>query len=53
MSNFRYTFGIARLDDFIYVVGGREFGNDMVSIISKCERFDLVNKVWEDIAPLC
>lgn len=52
MKNIRYTFPILHKDNFIYVIGGRTYGDDFNSLLDKCERFDYRTKRWRDIAKL-
>ncbi len=50
MNNFRYTFPIIIKDHYIYVIGGRVYGDDTVSLLNKCERFSYETNKWENIA---
>lgn len=42
----RYTFPLIFKDKYVYAIGGRVYGSDEVSIINKCEKFDLISKQW-------
>lgn len=52
MSRSRHSFAIAKLNNFIYVCGGKEGLQLRSSTLQFCERFDLKNEVWESIAPM-
>ena len=48
----RYTFPIVYKNNKIYVLGGRQYGNDDVSIINFCEVYSYETKQWTSIAPM-
>lgn len=48
----RYTFPIVYKNNKIYVLGGRQYGNDDVSIINFCEVFSYETRQWTSIAPM-
>lgn len=52
MNTRRYTFSCVKKGDFIYILGGRSYGNDEAAIMSKCERYNLTTKEWEIIADM-
>lgn len=46
----RYTFSCVKKGNYIYALGGRTYGNDQHAILSKCERYNIANGIWEPIA---
>ena len=52
MTKARYTFSCEKLGNYIYAIGGREYGADKIAIFNNCERFDLITKKWEYIGSL-
>ena len=40
MIDIRYTFPIIYYNDCIFAIGGRQYGDDSVSLLNKCEKFD-------------
>lgn len=52
MTKARYTFSCQKLGNYIYAIGGREYGSDKISIFNNCERFDLIRKKWEHVGSL-
>jgi N-acetylneuraminic acid mutarotase len=47
MKSGRYTFPLVKFKHYLYAIGGREYGDDQVSIYRTCERFNLETKKWE------
>ena len=41
MSKIRYTFPLIKHKNYVYAIGGREYGADKDAIFKNCERFDL------------
>lgn len=35
----RYTFSLIKFGDYIYAIGGRNYGEDKNAILNKCERY--------------
>eukprot|EP01017_Pseudomicrothorax_dubius_P029821 TRINITY_DN365_c0_g1_i11.p1 TRINITY_DN365_c0_g1~~TRINITY_DN365_c0_g1_i11.p1 ORF type:complete len:638 (+),score=129.18 TRINITY_DN365_c0_g1_i11:148-2061(+) len=52
MNVSRYAFCTAKVGHHIYVMGGRTAGDDTTAILSRCERFNLNEKKWEELPPL-
>lgn len=52
MNNFRYTFPLIKFKNYVYAIGGREYGANDVAIMSLSERFNLVTEKWENIGHL-
>mmetsp|Transcript_29238 Transcript_29238/g.26650 ORF Transcript_29238/g.26650 Transcript_29238/m.26650 type:complete len:92 (-) Transcript_29238:465-740(-) len=52
MSHGRYTHTAAYLNNYIYAIGGRYYGNGQHGVLRKCERYHIPSKTWEDIADL-
>ena len=52
MHRIRFFFSIMSHKEYIYVMGGRSYGNDRESIMADCERFCTKEKAWKIIAPL-
>ena len=52
MLDIRYTFPIIYCDNFIYAIGGRVYGDDTVSLMTKCERYDYATAKWSRIADM-
>ena len=52
MNEMRYTFPVIRHDNRVYAVGGRVYGDDTVSLLKKCEYYDLTTKTWHSIADM-
>lgn len=50
LHQFRYTFCTVKKDNHIYAIGGRVYGGDDVSLLNKCERYNLDTDKWEEIA---
>lgn len=48
----RYNFCIEYIKDEIFVIGGREYGNDEIAIIDNCLKFNLISNKWSQIADL-
>ena len=52
-SNYaRYTFNLYSKDNYVYAIGGRSWGDDEIALMKFCERYSLIDKVWESIADL-
>lgn len=41
MQNLRYTFSLIKFKNFVYAIGGWEYGSDFTAIMKSCERFNL------------
>lgn len=41
MQNLRYTFSLIKFKNYVYAIGGREYGGDFTAIMKACERFNL------------
>jgi len=52
MSHARYTHTSCYLNNYVYVMGGRYYGNGQNGVLDHCERYNLVKKEWQTIAPL-
>lgn len=52
MAQIRFFFATSIFKDYVYVMGGRSYGNDRESIIGDCERFSIITKTWHNISPL-
>ena len=52
MLKLRYIFNTIYFKNFIYVIGGRNYGNDGSAVLKNCERFNLESGKWEPIADL-
>jgi N-acetylneuraminic acid mutarotase len=52
MIDSRYAFSITIKNGFIYVLGGRDYGEDSVSIMNRCERYSLQSNSWQAISPM-
>lgn len=52
MNYFRYAFGCVCRDNQVYVMGGRGYQNDQLSLLSTCERYDLTSGQWESISSM-
>lgn len=46
MHEIRYTFPLVYHDNRVYAIGGRIYGSDDVSLLSKCEYFDIARNKW-------
>ena len=46
MIDIRYTFPVIHYGNRVYAVGGRVYGDDTVSLLRKCEYYDLTSKTW-------
>lgn len=42
MKNFRYTFPLIKFKNYVYAIGGREFGENRVAIMNNSERYNLI-----------
>jgi N-acetylneuraminic acid mutarotase len=53
-SNFeRYTYSIISKGDYVYAIGGRNYGDDDVTALLKvCERYNLKTNKWDRIGDL-
>mgnify|MGYP000863847884 FL=1 len=52
MHQSRYTHATCFLNSFVYCLGGRTSGQGAACILDKCERYHVINKEWQEIAPL-
>lgn len=52
MLNLRYTFPVVYFRNKIFVLGGRVYGEDEVSILNECECFSYAKNEWTTIAPM-
>lgn len=50
MNEGRYTFTCIKKGNFIYVLGGRTYGEDEHAILRKCERYNISTGKWENIS---
>ena len=41
MHEIRYTFCLIKKDNYIYAIGGWVYGGDNVSLLNKCERYNI------------
>jgi hypothetical protein len=48
----KYTFSLVRLNDYVYAIGGRVYGESSQSVIGSVERFSLIHKTWQSIRGL-
>lgn len=48
----RYTFNLVKKGHYVYVLGGRSWGEDHEALLADCERYDLENDVWETLPSL-
>ena len=48
----RYTFNCLYKNPYIYVLAGRTYGEDNEAILKRCERYNISEKKWIEIAPL-
>ena len=48
----RYTHTSCYMNNYVYVMGGRYYGNGQAGVLSKCERFHIPSRKWENIASL-
>ena len=48
----RYTFSAIVFKGAVYVVGGREYGDDKTAIYVECERYNFDTKDWQYTGPL-
>ena len=52
MHDIRYTFPIVHKNHKIYAIGGRVYGDDTVSLLKKCEVYDIELNTWTKIADM-
>ncbi|CAD8191375.1 unnamed protein product [Paramecium octaurelia] len=52
MNQARYAFSYALVDNYVYVAGGRYYGNDDQGILDSCERYHIINNQWEVLPKL-
>lgn len=52
MNQIRYTFPLVKKNNFVYAIGGRVYGDDNVSLLNKCERYDIETNKWNSIADM-
>lgn len=48
----KYTFSLVRLNNFVYAIGGRVYGESSQSVIGSVDRFNLLTKTWQSIRGL-
>lgn len=49
MIDFRFNFPVIYLDNKLYVLGGRQFGDKDVALMNKCEFFDFELMTWKSM----
>jgi hypothetical protein len=52
MHRIRYTFPVIYMGNCVYVIGGREYGDDKAAIFCDCERFNFSKMAWERVPSL-
>ena len=52
MINARYGHSTVILGSKLYVMGGRQYGDDENGLLSACETLDFGSKKWNKIPPL-
>ena len=52
MRRMRYTFPTIYMNNAVYVIGGREYGDDKTAIFCDCEKFNFVKNAWERVPSL-
>ncbi len=52
MKRARYCFSSVYKGDYLYVIGGRDYGNEKESFMPYCERFNINTRKWETISQL-
>lgn len=52
MLDIRFSFSITFFKNEIYVLGGRTYGNNEESILSDCEKYNLLKKKWINLGAL-
>ncbi|CAD8187799.1 unnamed protein product [Paramecium pentaurelia] len=52
MNQARYAFSYQLVDNYIYVAGGRYYGNDDQGILDSCERYNININQWEVLPKL-
>merc|ERR1712196_143954 len=52
MKHGRYTHTSTVLNEHVYVLGGRYFGCGESGVLFHCERYDFINKKWEELPSL-
>eukprot|EP01017_Pseudomicrothorax_dubius_P017846 TRINITY_DN19987_c0_g1_i1.p1 TRINITY_DN19987_c0_g1~~TRINITY_DN19987_c0_g1_i1.p1 ORF type:complete len:478 (+),score=56.86 TRINITY_DN19987_c0_g1_i1:25-1434(+) len=48
----RFACSCVATGGFVYVIGGRTYGDDFNSVLTDCERFDLANGKWQQLPPM-
>jgi len=48
----RYTFPVVFSNNYVYAIGGRQYGTDENAVVSLCERMDVNTLEWSKIASL-
>jgi N-acetylneuraminic acid mutarotase len=49
MINARYAHCAIKLNNSLYVIGGRQYGSDENGLLSACEMFDFNSKKWKSV----
>lgn len=52
MLDIRYTFPIIHVNNKVYAIGGRIYGDDTVSLLRKCEVYDYATGKWSRITDM-
>ena len=52
MINARYAHCAIKMENGIFVIGGRQYGNDENGLLSACEKYDFGSRKWKAIASL-
>lgn len=52
MKSYRYTTNIILKNNYIFVLGGRAYGEDQSGILKTCEKFNLNTMKWESMADM-
>lgn len=52
MRRMRYTFPMIFMNNAVYVIGGREYGDDKTAIFCDCEKFNFTKNSWERVPSL-
>ena len=52
LKSIRYTFPAVFCNNYVYVIGGRQYGTDENAVVSLCEKMDINTLEWTKIASL-
>ena len=52
MIDIRFSFNLVLFKDYIYAIGGRQYGNNAEAIMNDCERYNFQTKKWENFRSL-